>query len=132
MTATVAQVNLVVSDLEASREFYELLGFAFRPVTESGTGEVTSWLAPQGPVRLALHTAGSAVLWDPGTPGVAPGAAVIELDVGLPQELDDLVARLREASVDVASEPRDLPWGDRFAIVRDPDGYRWGLTAAPG
>ena len=34
-------------------------------------------------------------------------------------------ARLAGAGVD---EPEDKPWGDRVAVVVDPDGYRWVLA----
>jgi uncharacterized glyoxalase superfamily protein PhnB len=34
-------------------------------------------------------------------------------------------ARLSGAGVD---EPQDKPWGDRVALVTDPDGYRWMLA----
>ena len=34
-------------------------------------------------------------------------------------------ARLAGAGVD---EPQDRPWGDRVALVTDPDGYRWMLA----
>ncbi len=34
-------------------------------------------------------------------------------------------ARLSGAGVE---EPQDKPWGDRVAVVTDPDGYRWVLA----
>ncbi len=34
------------------------------------------------------------------------------------------VARLRAAGVDVVAEPQTQPWGERMAVVRDPDGNR--------
>ena len=38
-------------------------------------------------------------------------------------DVDDAVARLREAGVRVIAEPADQPWGERVASVADPDGF---------
>ncbi|RKN49643.1 VOC family protein [Micromonospora endolithica] len=37
-------------------------------------------------------------------------------------DCDEALARLRAAGVPVAAEPVDQPWGERMAVVRDPDG----------
>jgi lactoylglutathione lyase len=39
-------------------------------------------------------------------------------------DCDGAVAHLREAGVEVVQEPADQPWGERMAIVHDPDGNR--------
>jgi lactoylglutathione lyase len=39
-------------------------------------------------------------------------------------DCDAAVAHLREAGVEVVQEPADQPWGERMAIVHDPDGNR--------
>jgi lactoylglutathione lyase len=39
-------------------------------------------------------------------------------------DCDGAVAHLREAGVDVVQEPADQPWGERMAVVHDPDGNR--------
>jgi len=38
-------------------------------------------------------------------------------------DVDDAVARLREAGVQVIAQPADQPWGERVASVADPDGF---------
>jgi uncharacterized glyoxalase superfamily protein PhnB len=43
-------------------------------------------------------------------------------------DVDRQVAMAREAGAGV-SEPEDKPWGDRVAVVTDPDGYRWVLAS---
>ena len=43
------------------------------------------------------------------------------------QDVDRAAAEAREAGAGVA-EPEDRPWGDRAAVVTDPDGYRWVLA----
>jgi len=43
------------------------------------------------------------------------------------EDVDRSAARAREAGAGVA-EAEDRPWGDRVAMVTDPDGYRWMLA----
>jgi len=40
------------------------------------------------------------------------------------ENCDAAVARLRGAGVEVVEEPIDQPWGERMAVVADPDGNR--------
>jgi lactoylglutathione lyase len=44
-------------------------------------------------------------------------------------DCDGAIARLREAGVEVVQEPQDQPWGERMAIVHDPDGNRVMVAA---
>jgi uncharacterized glyoxalase superfamily protein PhnB len=43
-------------------------------------------------------------------------------------DVDRQVASAREAGAGV-TEAEDKPWGDRVAVVTDPDGYRWVLAS---
>ncbi|SCG68379.1 lactoylglutathione lyase [Micromonospora echinaurantiaca] len=40
------------------------------------------------------------------------------------RDCDAAVARLRAAGVTVLADPATQPWGERMAVVRDPDGHR--------
>jgi len=42
-------------------------------------------------------------------------------------DVDRALAQAREAGAGV-SDAEDKPWGDRVAVVTDPDGYRWVLA----
>jgi len=42
-------------------------------------------------------------------------------------DVDRRAAAARSAGAGV-DEPEDKPWGDRVAVVTDPDGYRWVLA----
>ena len=42
-------------------------------------------------------------------------------------DVDGAAVRARQAGAGVA-EAQDMPWGDRTAVVTDPDGYRWVLA----
>ena len=43
------------------------------------------------------------------------------------QDVDSALAQARDAGAGVA-DAEDKPWGDRAAVVTDPDGYRWVLA----
>jgi uncharacterized glyoxalase superfamily protein PhnB len=43
------------------------------------------------------------------------------------QDVDGAIMRARDAGAGV-SDAEDRPWGDRAAVVTDPDGYRWVLA----
>jgi uncharacterized glyoxalase superfamily protein PhnB len=49
-----------------------------------------------------------------------------------PAEVDETVGRLRDAGYDVAKEPWDAFWGQRYAQVSDPDGNLVDLFAPLG
>ena len=45
-------------------------------------------------------------------------------------DVDETVARMRDASVTILREPEDMPWGERVAFVADPDGNPVTLAEA--
>lgn len=132
MELAIAQVNLVVADIDRSRRFYEALGYSFRSIRGSPDSATVAWLSVDGPVRIGLHDASFAAWWDPSSPGVIPGATVVDLDVETGEHLNAALAQVVASGGTVEKEPSDMPWGERFAVVLDPDGYRWGLKAPTG
>jgi uncharacterized glyoxalase superfamily protein PhnB len=52
------------------------------------------------------------------------GAAALYTYVG---DVDSVASQARQAGAGV-SDVQDMPWGDRTAVVTDPDGYRWVLA----
>ncbi|SDS39852.1 hypothetical protein SAMN04489812_1788 [Microlunatus soli] len=130
----VAQVNLVVADLERSRDFYRRLGLTFRARNRQaeGRGEqdrVEAWVSDDAGVTIVLHSPEFAAWWDPSNPGPMAGGPQVDLELASADELESAVDRLGAAGATIAKQPTDMPWGQRFAIVVDPDGYRIGLKA---
>jgi catechol 2,3-dioxygenase-like lactoylglutathione lyase family enzyme len=123
------QVNLVVADLERSRDFYQRLGLVFRPRSRLGVEKVEAWVADNAGTTVVLHSPDFARWWDSGTPGPVPGGPQIDYELESAELLAATVADLQSVGGRVAKEPTDMSWGQRFAIVVDPDGYRIGLKA---
>ena len=109
---------LAVANVAASIEFLEqAFGFT-RGVTLA---------EPDGHLRYAEMRHGESVLMlirkgDQAT--ATQGAAALYTYVG---DVDAALARARDAGAGV-TDAEDRPWGDRAAIVTDPDGYRWVLA----
>jgi catechol 2,3-dioxygenase-like lactoylglutathione lyase family enzyme len=109
---------LYVSDVKASVEFYELLGFS-RKVLKSDFGAVAC-----GPVELHFHDKNL-------VPGryfkkeslAEPKGAGLYIYVAVAQ-IDAYYRHIVDAGIVTSTEPRDWPWGNREFVVRDPDKYK--------
>jgi catechol 2,3-dioxygenase-like lactoylglutathione lyase family enzyme len=119
----IAAVAVSATDLSRATAFYELLGFRF-PALDDETRHVEA----AGDVRLMIDDAAflTELHGEPPRPGNIAGFAVL---CGSPAEVDDVAARVGAAGHTVVTRPYDAPWGQRYATVADPDGYRTDLFA---
>lgn len=127
--AAVVQINLVVADLEGSRAFYERLGIAFRARNRNGEGPAEAWVSTNAGITIVLHSTGFAAWWDETGPQPAAGGPQVDYELESAEILDATVAGLADAGATIIKQPTDMPWGQRLAIVLDPDGHRVGLKA---
>lgn len=120
-------VAIIVSDMERSAEFYELLGIDFgRGVREEGNVDVT---LPSG-MRLIFSTEERVRKVDPDfEPHPAPGRVVLAFRCQSPMEVDAIHDAVVRAGYESYLEPFDVFWGHRYAAVADPDGTRIDLFA---
>ena len=117
---------LVYADIAAAHDFLvEAFGFAPGGVDRDETGA-----AVHGEVR-----AGHTVVWlhrvvpeqELASPRSLPAAStglVVNVD-----DVDVFCERARAHGGRVESEPRDMPYGQREAGVRDPEGHRWWFAS---
>jgi uncharacterized glyoxalase superfamily protein PhnB len=80
-----------------------------------------------GQIRYAEMRHGNSVvmLIRKGDPATATGGSpALYAYVG---DVDAIAAQARQAGAGVG-DAQDMPWGDRTAVVTDPDGYRWVLA----
>jgi lactoylglutathione lyase len=109
---------LYAKDVEAVAAFYAGLGFEvhFRmPSPDGSTGYIG--LRRDG-AELAVTTEDS-----PRTlAGVEPGPGPRHELFVYVEDVDRTVSELRAAGAVVVREPADMPWGERLAWIRDPEG----------
>ena len=109
-----ASTRLVAADIKTMVGFYELV-----------TGQRAEWLAPvfaeivTPSATLAIGSAETVALFKEGSAEPAANrSAIIEFMV---DDVDAEFGRLKD-KVEVIHEPKLMPWGNRAAQFRDPEG----------
>ncbi|MFG3658484.1 VOC family protein [Streptomyces sp. NPDC047706] len=127
MTPRFDAVGLVVSDMAASVAFYRRLGFAFpegveqQPHAEAGL---------PGGSRLLLDTEESVRSFHAGwQPSTGSGRSSLAMLCDGPGEVDAVYEELVGAGYHGELKPWDAVWGQRYAVVHDPDGNGVDLFA---
>ncbi|GAC1450517.1 MAG: VOC family protein [Vulcanimicrobiaceae bacterium] len=123
-------VGVVVADMARSLAFYRRLGIDL-PADADDQAHVEARM--EGGVRLVWDTVDVIRSFDPAwtTPSGSHG---IELAFACdsPAEVDSTYAALVAAGYDGHLDPWDAFWGQRYAVVHDPDGNAVDLFAALG
>jgi uncharacterized glyoxalase superfamily protein PhnB len=121
-------LNLVVTDMAASLDFYRRLGIAVPP-GQDVTGAHVQLRMPGG-FSLELDTAGSVRLWHAGWRADPTGVKVVAgFALATREAVDQRYAELTAAGYPGRQPPFDAFWGARYAIVADPDGNDIGLMS---
>lgn len=119
-----ASIRIITADVDRLAAFYELV---------TGTEAVRP-----APVFAEIRT-GAAVLAIGSTATVAmlgaaaptPGANSSVIVEFLVDDVDVGFQRLKPALTEVVLEPTTMPWGNRSALFRDPDGNLVNLFSRP-
>ncbi|MEV6957977.1 VOC family protein [Streptomyces sp. NPDC051207] len=127
MSARFDAVGLVVSDMAASVTFYRRLGFAF-PEGAERLPHAEAELP--GGLRLLLDTEETVRSFHPGwQPPADGGRTSLALRCDGPGEVDALYEELVGAGCHGELKPWDAVWGQRYAVLLDPDGNGVDLFA---
>jgi catechol 2,3-dioxygenase-like lactoylglutathione lyase family enzyme len=125
MAPTLNGIGLSTADMATSLAFYRRLGLDL-PAGADRESHVEATLP--GGIRLMWDThallRGFDPAWTPSTGG--PSLAFRCADAA---EVDRLHDELVGAGATPVHEPWDAPWGQRYATVKDPDGYQIDLFA---
>ena len=119
-------VSVSTTNMERSTEFYRALGFEFEPFDEDAM-HVTS-VDKEGSARLMIDDVQviREIIGEDPRPGNSSGFAIEFNSAG---EVDETAGRVAAAGFTVAKAPWDAFWGQRYAIVEDPEGYKIDLYA---
>jgi catechol 2,3-dioxygenase-like lactoylglutathione lyase family enzyme len=121
-------VTLGVSDLAASRRFYEQgLGLPARPESSDDVvffGLKGAWLALWPRTELARDA------------GISPDSSgfsgiCLAHNVATKQDVDLTMAEVLRAGGSIVKPPQDAFWGGYLGYFADPDGFLWEVTWNP-
>jgi uncharacterized glyoxalase superfamily protein PhnB len=114
-----ASTRLIAADIKSMVGFYEMV-----------TGQAAEWLAPifaeivTPSAALAIGSAETVALFKEGSAEPAANrTAIVEFQV---DDVDAEFARLK-GELTVVHEPKMMPWGNRTAQFRDPEGTLVGM-----
>ncbi|MFJ5772851.1 VOC family protein [Streptomyces sp. NPDC093094] len=130
MTPRFDAIGLVVGDMAASVAFYRRLGFVFPE--DAGRQPHTEAALPGG-TRLLLDTEETVLSFHPSWRAPSGGGrAALALLCDGPEEVDAVYEDLVAAGYHGELKPWDAFWGQRYAVVHDPDGNGVDLFAPSG
>ncbi|WNE98804.1 VOC family protein [Streptomyces luomodiensis] len=127
MTARFNAIGLVVADMAASLAFYRGLGLDLP--AEADTQPHAEATLPGG-TRLMWDTVETVRSFDPEwTPPAGSHRVSLAFLCDSPAEVDKTYRDLVAAGARGEKEPWDAVWGQRYAVVLDPDGNGVDLFA---
>ncbi|MFD3546927.1 VOC family protein [Streptomyces sp. NPDC058655] len=127
MTPRLDMIGMVVSDMAASLAFYRRLGLDVPPGAEEQ--QHVEAVLPGG-LRIAWDTEEVVRSFDPSwTRPAGDGRRDLAFLCDSPAAVDALYAELTDAGHTGHLKPWDAFWGQRYAVVLDPDGCGVSLFA---
>jgi uncharacterized glyoxalase superfamily protein PhnB len=119
-------VGIAVADLPRSMRFYRLLGLDLPE--DSTEGHVEATMA--NGTRLMFDTEEIIESFLPDWRRANGNQVSLAFECASPAEVDEVYARVVAAGFEGEKEPWDAFWGQRYALLGDPDGVRVNLYAA--
>jgi catechol 2,3-dioxygenase-like lactoylglutathione lyase family enzyme len=118
-------IGIVVSDMERSIAFYRSLGL--KPET-LGEGHVEASM-PSG-TRLMFDTEEVIASFRDDWSRANGNQVSLAFECATPSEVDEVYERVTGEGFPGVKEPWDAFWGQRYALLLDPDGVEINLYAA--
>ncbi len=119
-------IGIAVADLQRSMRFYRLLGLDLPEDPVEGHVEATM----ANGTRLMFDTEEVIDSFLPEWSRANGNQVSLAFECSSPAEVDDLYARVVAAGFEGEKAPWDAVWGQRYALLGDPDGVRVNLFAA--
>jgi catechol 2,3-dioxygenase-like lactoylglutathione lyase family enzyme len=119
-------IGIAVADMAASISFYRLLGLDVPETPDEG--HVDAFL-PNG-IRFMLDSEDVLRSFDKDWTRRTGNQIGIALECDGPLEVDEIYGRVTGAGFHGEKEPWDAFWGQRYAVLHDPDGVEVSLYAA--
>ena len=126
MAPTFNAIGLAVADMATSLSFYRRLGLDL-PAGADHEPHVEVELP--GGIRLMWDTHAALQAFDPDYRPEVPHGPSLAFLCADAAEVDAVHAELAAAGHKTAKPPWDAAWGQRYAVVQDPDGHSVDLFA---
>jgi uncharacterized glyoxalase superfamily protein PhnB len=120
-------IDIVVADMGAALTFYRTLGL---PVPEGQDGDDQVQVVTPGGATLGFLTEAMMKGHNPHWVQPVGQRVTFACRCDSAEEVDATYARMIHAGYEGRQEPWDSPWGQRYAMLGDPDGNRVDLFAA--
>lgn len=124
--ATLDVVGIVAADMAASLAFYRRLGLDIP--ADADTQPHVDLTLPNG-MRLTWDSEKEIRSFHPGWSGSLNGRIALAFRLAGPAEVDGAYRQMVAAGATGELEPFDAFWGQRYAVLRDPDGNGVDLFA---
>ncbi|RPA62315.1 glyoxalase [Gordonia oryzae] len=112
-------LSIVVADMAATVDFYTHLGLRFEP----GAADASHVESSVGPMRILFDTRTVVASFMPGWTEPTGGHRIaLAFACATPAEVDAEHAALDAAGYRSILEPFNAVWGQRYAVIADPDG----------
>ncbi len=119
-------IGIAVANLERTLRFYRLLGL---DLPESSTEDHVEATMANG-TRLMFDTEEVIRSFLPQWSRTDGNQVSLAFECATPAEVDEIYRRVVDAGFEGEKEPWDAFWGQRYALLGDPDGTRINLYAA--
>jgi uncharacterized glyoxalase superfamily protein PhnB len=126
MTPKLNAIGIVVSDMAASLAFYRQLGL---DIPASADADAHAEVTLDGGMRLMFDTAETIKSFMPGYQKSSGVWGSLAFECDSPATVDNLFWTLTQAGYHGEMEPWDAFWGQRYAVMHDPDGNGVDLYA---
>lgn len=113
-------VGVTSRDIKKTIDFYTILGFSFE--TDAQTQSHVEPLTSEGSARLMIDSIDIATQVYGHKPKPANTAA-FALEYDKSEEIDVICNKVQASGFTVMKEPWHAPWGQYYAVLKDPDGY---------
>ena len=121
-------IGITVANMAESIRFYRTLGLEMPDTPDEGHVEAVT---PNG-LRLMLDSEAVIYSFLPDWKRTDGNQIALAFECSSPAEVDEIYSRVTEAGFEGEKEPWDAFWGQRYALLGDPDGVRVNLFAALG
>ena len=119
-------IGTAVADMAASLAFYRSLGL---DVPDGADGEPHVEIPLTSGVKLMLDTYDTVQAFEPGWTPPERGQMSLAFECATPADVDESYATMTAAGHHGHLAPWDAFWGQRYAVVHDPDGNAIDLYA---